>query len=166
MVNTNFSQDGTLGINITQADTTAQFVLGTNTSGNEGAVYVYCQANGAMALGDGSVALLDPSFQATLISTSNSNTTFAQAVSICKTILADNEFGWFQIYGTANIFGLASAVKNVALNTTATAGHLDDDATAGAEVVAGLILTVTVGGGGAAAVEGHLNFPTVGVTLS
>ena len=162
MVNSNFATDGVIGTNIIQADTVAQFELGQRISGNEGAVYVYCQAAGAIT-GDGYVILIDEAFQADMIDLTNSATAFGQAVGVGKAALADNEFGWIQISGTANIRVAASAAANAQLNSTAVAGELDDDATAGSEDAERIVLQ-TANGGSAAIVEGVLNFPTVGAT--
>jgi hypothetical protein len=50
------------------------------------------------------------------------------------------------------------------LNTTATAGTIDDDATVGAEVIQGLCITTT-NGGSAGNQPGNLIYPSVGRTL-
>jgi hypothetical protein len=69
-----------------------------------------------------------------------------------------------QIYGPANVNVLASCGANKAINTTATAGTLDDDATAGSEVISGLVLT-TARSTGTGLAPAMLNHPTVGATL-
>ena len=50
------------------------------------------------------------------------------------------------------------------INSTGTAGQLDDDATAGAEVIDGIALDAAVGGAAATA-AGFINWPKVGRTL-
>lgn len=164
MVSTNYATDGTLGVDITAVDTTAAHTLGTRVTGNDNSVFVYCQAFGAVT-GAGYVVLINEDFsQADLIETTNSATAFGQNVGVAKATLANDEYGWFQISGTTSFRGLASAAANTALNTTATAGALDDDATAGSEVINGIAFTTAVGGSAGNA-EGILNFPTVGATL-
>jgi predicted DNA-binding ribbon-helix-helix protein len=41
--------------------------------------------------------------------------------------LLDNEYGWFQVLGKGSLRTLASAAIGTRLNTTATAGAVDDD---------------------------------------
>ena len=164
MVSTNYATDGTLGVDVTTVDTTEQYTLGTRVTGNNNSVFVYCQAFGAVT-GAGYVVLINEDFtQADLIDTTNSASGFGQNVGVAKATLANDEYGWFQIFGTTDFRGLASAAANTALNTTATSGALDDDATVGAEVINGIAFTTAVGGSEGNA-EGVLNFPTVGATL-
>lgn len=163
MVNTNYSTDGTLGVGIAVADTSATQALGTKVTGNDGSEFVYCQANGAIT-GDGYVVLIDEDFQADLIDTTNTASAFGDAVGVAKVALADDEYGWIQIKGTSTFRGLASAAANASLNSTATAGALDDDGTSGAETIDGIVFTTAVGGSAGNA-EGILNYPTVGATL-
>lgn len=166
---TDFAQDGKLGVNITQVDTTAQFELGTRVSGTDGSVYIYGQANGAFTLGQGQVVQIETSgqiYDATLISTTTSASAKGDLVGIVKAVMADNEYGWFQIQGYTTVYVLASCAANTALNTTATGGQLDDDATAGAEVVENIYTLTANGAGGAAAVAAFIaNTPIVGATL-
>ena len=157
-----FVQDGTLGANITQVDTTAEFEVGSRTSGNEGSVYIYCQADGAIT-GDGYVVLMDQTHQADMIDLTNSAAAFGQQVGVAKAVFADNEFGWIQVAGIANVRVDASAVLNAVLNTTAVSGELDDDGTAGSEDVDRIIINTT-NGGAAGLIEGTLTFGTVGAT--
>ena len=79
--------------------------------------------------------------------------------------MADNQYGWFQIYGKGSCRTLASAAKGTKLNTTATAGALDDDATAGAETIDGLVLGTATGGAEATNADTILSYPCVGRTL-
>lgn len=163
MANTNFVTSETLGVDLTASNATQTHDLGTTVTATEGGVYVYCQANGAIT-GDGYVCFIDESYQADMIETTLSATGFGNQVGVAKHAFADNEYGWIQIQGTANVRVAASCAANVAINTTATAGQLDDDATVGAEVVNGIVIA-TANGGSAAVVEGYLANPTVGATL-
>ena len=163
MVNTFYATDGKINVDILLASANTEFTLGERVSGNDGSVFVYCQANGAIT-GDGYVVLLDEDFQATMINLTNSASAFGQSVGVVKTAFADNEYGWVQLSGTANIRVSASAAANTALNSTGTGGQIDDNAGSGAEVIDRMILT-TANGGSAGTAEGVLNFPTVGATL-
>lgn len=96
--------------------------------------------------------------------TTNSATTIGQACGVAQVAFADDDYGWLQIYGVTNVQVSASAAANVALNSTATDGQLDDDATTGAEVIDGIVLT-TARGGTAGTAPGYLQYPRVGATI-
>lgn len=157
-----YSPAGTL-LSLTHTD--PQFGLGQQAEGAENSRWVYCQADGDGVTGEGYVVLLDEDFAADMIDTSNSDGAFGQRVAVAATAVGANEYFWAQIRGKADIRVAASAAANTTLNTTGTAGEIDDDATNGAEEIDGLILT-TANGGAAGTAEGILNDPTVGVTLS
>lgn len=129
--------------------------------------FVYGRANGAVTAA-GYVCVEATGFDFLMAST----TTTAPGqqgpgsrVGVAQAALADNEYGWFQIYGKGSVRTLASAAKGTKLNTTATAGALDDDATAGAETVDGLVLGTATGGAEATNADAMLSYPAVGRTL-
>lgn len=132
----------------------------TDTAGAE---FVYVQAEGAIT-GAGYVVLIDEAGQADMIETTISATARGQMVGVAQAAFADDDYGWVQIFGTTNIRVAASAAANAVLNTTATGGQIDDDATTGAEVIDRMVLT-TARGGSAGTAEGVLFYPTVGATL-
>lgn len=76
-----------------------------------------------------------------------------------------NGFGWFQVYGRGTIGTLASAAVGTRLNTTATAGAVDDDGTAASRAINGLVLKTATGGAPANNPDARFSYPTVGVTL-
>lgn len=86
-------------------------------------------------------------------------------VGVAQAAIADNGFGWFQVFGKGSIRTLASAAKGTRLNSTATAGCLDDDGTAGAESIIGAVLYTATGGAEATNTDGMLSYPVVGITL-
>ncbi len=86
-------------------------------------------------------------------------------IGVAQAGLADNEYGWFQVYGKGSVRTLASAAKGTRLNTTATAGALDDDGTAGSEAIVGLVLGTATGAAAAVNTDAVFNYPTVGATL-
>lgn len=137
-----------------------EFELGTRMKSGDGKEYVFVQANGAITAND--VCLLDESFQADQIDTTNSASAFGQAVGVAPATFADNDYGWMQVYGACTVNVATSAAVNTALNSTATAGRIDDDATSGAEVVDRLVTTGAESSNAAAA---WANYPTVGATL-
>lgn len=79
--------------------------------------------------------------------------------------LAVSQYGWFQIYGKGSLRTLASAAIGTQLNTTATGGAVDDDATAGSEVINGAVLYTATGGAAATNTDAMFVYPTVGRTL-
>jgi hypothetical protein len=142
--------------------TEAQFALLDVTQDEDGNEFLYVQANGALDAQD--VVIVDETGQAVVASTTTSATAFGDKAGVVNIAFADNDYGWVQRSGptTANV--LANCAANTAINTTATDGTLDDDATSGAEVITGIALT-TANGGSTAAAACMLNFPTVGATL-
>lgn len=90
---------------------------------------------------------------------------FGSRIGVAQAALADNEYGWFQVFGKGSVRTLASAAKGTRLNTTATAGALDDDATAGSEAIFGIVLGTATGGAEATNADAVLAYPTVGTTL-
>ena len=157
------------GIDPTKTSTAAEFEPGTvafNSTADGSKGYIYVQANGAIT-GDGYVCDIDgSSFDAAMCTTTTTapGTGQGKAVGIARVAFADNEFGWLQVFGPGTVRVAASCAAYTLLNSTATAGQIDDDATAGAEVIDGIVLDVA-NGGSAATAAGFLNFPKVGRTL-
>lgn len=133
------------------------FLLGTRMKGDDGTEWMFVQANGAIT-GAGYVCTVDETFQAAMISTSND--AGGDLVGVAGTDFADNDYGWVQVLGACVVRVAANAAANVGLNTTATAGQLDDDGTAGSFDINGLVLT-TANGGAAATAAAMLNYPSV-----
>lgn len=129
--------------------------------------FVYGRANGAIT-GAGYVCVESTGFDMNMISTTNTAAgTYGHGsrVAVAMAALADNEYGWFQIYGKCVGRTLASAAKGTRLNTTATAGALDDDGTAGARPILGCTLGTATGGAEANNSDMILVYPSVGLTL-
>lgn len=138
------------------------FGLGDRYTDHSGNVFVYCQASGAITQDD--IAILDEDWTAVRASTTTSASARGQKCGAAQATLADDEYGWFQVYGTADFRVKSSCAVNAVLNTTASAGVLDDDSTTGAEVIDGIVLTTAGAAGSTSSKEGILNFPTVGAT--
>ena len=159
-----FATDGVVDVNLITPTTDAKQELGFRVVGNDGSDWIYVQADAAGITGAGYCVLVDEAFAADMIDTTNSAAGFGQFVGVAPAVFAANEFGYVQISGVAIVRVAASAAANTALNTTATAGQLDDDAGTGAEVVTGVTLT-TANGGSAATAAAVLNNASVGATL-
>jgi hypothetical protein len=134
------------------------FAVGERAKGDGGDEWIYVQADGAITAA-GYVVKIDETFQAALVTTSNDDE--GDLVGVANDAFADNDFGWVQIKGACVIRVAASAAANTELNTTATGGQLDDDATVTARKIRGAYLT-TANGGAAATAAGYLHYPYVG----
>jgi len=153
-----------VGTKVEMPTDTANFKLGQRAEGQDNSEWIYVQADSGGVTGEGYVVLLDENYAADMIDTTNSASAFGQRVGVAKTAVSADQFFWVQVRGRAKIRGAAEAAANATLNTTGTAGELNDDGTAGAEAIDGLILTTAVGATAGVA-EGILNDPTVGATL-
>lgn len=158
-----------LGIDPTVVSSTPSFSVGqrgANVTSEGVKEYIYVQANGAIT-GAGYVCDIDGSnFDAAMCTTTTTapGTGAGKPVGVARVAFADNDYGWLQIYGPGTIRVSASCAAYTIINSTATAGQLDDDATAGAEVIDGIVLD-TANGGSAAVAAGFINYPKVGRTL-
>lgn len=143
-----------------EGDTVAQFALGTRMKGAGSKEYVYVQADGAIAATD--VVILTEAYQADSIDTTNSAGAIGDLCGVAEGALADDEYGWIQVKGACTVNVASSAAANTVLNSTATAGRIDDDATSGAETIVGLVTTAAESSNAAA---GMLNYPYISATL-
>jgi len=156
---------------ITASTATAEFRLGTvggyddPTNGYQ--EFIYGRADGAVT-GAGYLCVEETGFDFVMASTTTTAPGASGPGARCgaaQAVMADNEYGWFQIYGKGSVRTLASAAKGTQLNTTATAGAVDDDATAGAETISGLVLGTATGGAAATNADALFSYPVVGRTL-
>lgn len=130
------------------------FQLGTRLRGDGGREYIFVKAGGAIT-GAGYVLWVDKTNSAVMLSTSND--AGGEMVGIAPAAMSTGDYGWAQVLGPCSVRVLASCVANARLNTTGTAGAVDDDATAGSFPIPGLVITTT--NGGAAAVQpGLINY--------
>lgn len=163
-----------IGLNkdqITASTASPGFRLGTVGGYDDPTVgyqeFIYGRANGAVT-GAGYLCVEATGFDFALASTTSTAPGASGAGSRCgaaQAAMADNEYGWFQIYGKGSVRTLASAAKGTQLNSTATGGAVDDDATAGSEVIVGLVLGTATGASAATNADALFSYPTVGRTL-
>jgi hypothetical protein len=126
------------------------FAVGTVAKGSGDSEFVFVKAGATINLGDCCVIT-----SATQIANPITTTLalLGLQVGFAQVPIANGAYGWLQRNGAcANINVAASCVQNVILNTTATAGVLDDAATV---PVNRAVITTTVTG--AATVAGTLN---------
>ena len=115
------------------------FSVGDTYVDNAGNGYTFIVAGGAIT-GAGFVVRFGVDFSATMISTANDAR--GDRVGVALGAIASGEFAWVQTSGVfANVQVLASCAANARLNTTATAGALDDDGTVGAFAIDHIVLT-------------------------
>lgn len=156
-----------IGFNPNQVDTVLlngkTFSPGDVAEDYQGRQYRYVKASSN--IGQFDVVTIDPAtFLTTVAPLGTANDARGNYVGVAPVAIASGSYGWLQIFGACTMNVLASAVANVRLNTTATAGSPDDDGTASSMAIDGLYLTTTRGSTAGSA-PGVLNFPAVGVTL-
>jgi hypothetical protein len=148
---------------VTQESSTPEFVLGNIGFSNDGNYYIYVKAGEAIT--QYAASLIDENFNIVMATTTTSAPDAGQGKAVCvpQIALTNAYYGWALIKGTGSVLGAASCVKFTELNTTATAGTLDDGPDSGAEVINGIVFDTTLTG--AAATTAVINRPFVGRTL-
>jgi hypothetical protein len=96
------------------------------------------------------------------VMTTNAASLFGERVGVAMATAAANEYGWAQIYGAVSV-QTDVALVNTRLQTTTTAGQLDDAAGAGTKQIVGITLT-TARTGSAGLAPAFLNWPVIGAT--
>lgn len=138
------------------------FKVGLRANGPSNTEFIFV-VNAATALAVGDVVYMTTALVSTKLSTSNDAR--GNICGVAVSAIPASGYGWVQVKGNvAAVSVLALAAANVRLNTTATAGALDDDGTSTAMQVQGIYLTAARGGTDGTA-AGVLNYPYVDVTL-
>lgn len=150
------------GVDIANPSSDKRFALGSVALSTDGQEWVYVKAGSGGITGAGYVVVFDVNFTADMLSTSNDARGFL--LGVANSAFTAAYYGWVQRSGYASVQVLASAAANVRLNTTATAGALDDDGTATTFSIDGLVLSAAraASQGNAAAI---LNWPVVGAVI-
>jgi hypothetical protein len=155
---------------VTAATDVPLFRLGTVAGYDDPSVgyqeFIYGRADGAVT-GAGYLCVEATGFDFAMATTTNTApgaSGHGSRVGAAQVALADNQYGWFQVYGKGSLRTAAAAAKGTRLNTTATGGALDDDGTAGSRSIVGVVLgTATVGA--ATSSDATFSYPSVGATL-
>ena len=156
-----------IGVDVLNSFTAAEltqgkgFGLGDRHIDQLGNEYVFVQA-GAGGITANFVATIDEAYGAVMVSTSNDAR--GDLIGVAPATIAANSYGWVQVKGVCNVQVAASCAANVRLNTTATAGQIDDDGTGGSIALDGIVLT-TARGGTAGTAPAVLNYAIQGVTI-
>jgi hypothetical protein len=151
-----------IGANLASDSTTALFGVGDRYVDSAGNEYVYVKASSAIAQYD--CVTYDETYNTTVAPVSTSNDARGDKVGVAPVAIASGSYGWLQVFGPCTMNVKASCAANVRLDTTATAGSLDDDGTTSSMQVQGIYLTAarTASDGSAA---GILNYPFIDVAL-
>lgn len=148
---------------MTAAERTASgkgFTVGDRVTSYDGKEYVYVVAGSAITANF--FCKFSEAYSADMLSTSND--AYGGLVGVPEATIASGSYGWLQVKGPATVQVSASCAANARLNTTATAGQLDDDATTGAFPVAGVVLT-SARAASAGTAPAVLNYPQQGVVI-
>jgi hypothetical protein len=134
----------TLQVDLTRADTTAQFPIGTAHITDKGYTYKYLQADGAVTKDllytiDENGQILDP------LTTTIAASGKVFPLCISPVTLADNEYCWcFVGPGQVTLNTAAATAANAKIYTTATGGKVDDDSS-GTVLIPGLVAPTAIG---------------------
>ena len=133
-----------IGINsqatYTQDDINDQsgFGLGDRGYDGDGNGAVYVQATAASIPADGVVSISEANIA---VAITTGNATFGDRVGVARVAVAASEFFWAVMeFGNVDVLTLTGCAANVALQTTATPGALDDTATT---AITGVVLNAT-----------------------
>jgi hypothetical protein len=158
-----------IGMNVNETYTAAQlanegkgFAIGDTVTDNVGNEFVFVVAGAAI---DANAAVQYTSaYSATHLTTASSPR--GRRVGVPAVAIASGSFGWVQVKGVASVgvSVLTLAAADARLNTTATAGSLDDDGTGGAKQIEGIYLSAARGSGTGPA-PCTLLYPFVSVTI-
>lgn len=148
------------GVNTQEAITAKDFVLGQGHVDDDGKEWRFVVAGSAITANQ--CVFVDEAFSGVPITTTLG--TYGGLVGVPAVDIASGSYGWVQTFGNCSVNVAASCAADARINTTETAGRLDDDATAGAKVIEGIKLNAACGGA-AADTSAFLMTPRVGATL-
>lgn len=135
------------------------FALGQVMFGSDGTAFVYVQFGTGGATGPGYVCDLNPAtYEAVMTSTSTD--LLGGRLGVAQAAASEDDYGWVQVFGPCEVFGVASALANNRVAATATPGVVDDAGAVGTLYIQGLIFTTAVGSGGNALAAADLNWPS------
>ncbi len=148
--NTGYAQD---------VDTGSGFAPGTIMFGSDGTAFLYVSFGTGGSTGLGYACTWDADYEAVMLTTSNDN--LGVPVGVAQAAATAGQYGWLQVLGYGQAFGVASALANGRLAATATGGIIDDAGSVGTFYLQGLVFTTAVGGGGNALAPCYINWPVI-----
>jgi hypothetical protein len=135
----------------TQIHTSKKFRLLTRKKDINGYEYVYLKGVASLAAGD--AVVFDESGTTARLSTS---TAVAQPVAVAMAaITSTTNYGWFQIYGLATVNCAATVAADAYLQSSGTAGQVDDLTAAGKTIVG----ATSASAGASNSLTAWLNYP-------
>lgn len=141
--------------NINETSTVRNHDLGTMCNGQDEVLgegrFIYLRGVASTIVG--SAVVFDTAFQTTLAVAASRG-----AVAIAMSANVANQFGWYQVLGTA-VVSAATVVANTACQLTAVAGQLDDTTTA-TNFVDGAVFKSATGTPAANQAYAQINYPT------
>lgn len=143
---------------LTDIDTSARNTVGARRIDADGKEYVYLK--GVASTEVGFVVTYDEAGQTALIDTDTAATCKGPVAVAMAAVLA-NQFGWYQVFGSASVQAISGggAADNAIVYATATAGEVDDVAIANCQIVGAVFRSAE--SAGLATVQ--LNYPWIGV---
>lgn len=144
----------TLGARLNAAETDASHALGTMVEANDGTLFVYVQADGAISASD--LLTIDQAYQATRATIANAMT--GLRLGVAQIAFADNEYGWVAVSGNPlSVNVSATSTLNVALYIGTTSGHVST--TAGSATLAGIAFLTANASTAVAAFNATVSWP-------
>jgi len=129
--------------------------------------YIYVQASEAITAA-GYLCVVKTGYTVEMVDVTATTAGTAGYGSPCgaaQAAIASSGYGWIQVYGKGSLRTLASCAKGTRLNSTSTAGAVDDDGGTGSEAILGLVLGTATGGSEATNTDAYFFYPAVGTTL-
>lgn len=134
------------------------FEVGTIMFGSDGTAFIYVKFGTGGSTGLGYVCNINPAtYEAVMTDTGND--ALGVRVGVAQAAAAAGDYGWLQVLGACQVFGVASALANNRVAATATDGVVDDAGAVGTLYIQGMIFTTAVGSGGNALAAADLNWP-------
>lgn len=151
-----------MGFDSQAVDTNPGFELGQiNSQDSDASSWMYVLAGSGGLTSNYAVSVDE---NGTGLMTTTTVSTYAMPVGVPAVTITAGSYGWIQIAGNTTVQVSALCAADVRLNTTATPGQLDDDATGGSKsITSGMKLNTAAVGAGL--VSCFLNNPNIAATL-
>jgi hypothetical protein len=128
--------------------------------------YIYGSAVGTQTLGqvcvEGVAGVWTP--VTTALSAAGQVGGYGTRVGVAQAAASAGQFCWYQVFGTCSALTAGAVAIGTRINTTATAGAVDDDGTAGARPIHGMVWKTLVAGALVGA-DARICYPTIGLTI-
>ena len=153
---------GPLGVQLDRVDSSAAFAVGTSARDHRGGEYLYLlgvASNVQFAWGRDSIA---GDITAAVALGTTTTVDLRDPLGISCSAFTANEYGWVQIRGLTYGRYLVSMAKTSTVQSTATAGAMDD---ANTTTIYGAVCHETEGGTGTDSLKTTISYPMAGIAL-